>query len=313
MDILPTLAALLLAMVGTGAACDVTKADTQSRTCANGYALQILGSGGPIAEGHRAGSSAVIWQNGKAVLLIDAGSGSFVRYGEAGIRFTDLEAILITHFHGDHVSDLAAILNSGGFAKRSAPLIVIGPAGNGAFPGVADHLRALFDEKTGAFRYLSGFLDGRFGLPKLQPHDVDTNHFGLQLVLDKPGLHVSAISVHHGDVPALGYVIESAGKKIVFAGDQSFLSDDFVATLKASKPDILIMHNVIPEGEGQPRGLHRWPGSIGAVASDISPKLLVLSHNMKRALDKEEEGEAAIRQSYNGELRVANDLDCFAL
>lgn len=308
MAILSKLLAAMLAAVAPDAGSAANKG-----ACGEGNALQILGSGGPIAEGHRAGSSAVIWQNGKAVLLIDAGSGSFVRYGQANIRFIDHEAILITHFHGDHVGDLAAILNSGGFAKRGAPLPVIGPAGNEAFPGVAEHLRALFDEKTGAYRYLSGFLDGRFELPKLQPQDVDTNRSGLQLVLDHPGLRVSAIPVHHGDVPSLGYVIETAGKKVVLAGDQSFLSDDFVAALKASKPDILIMHNVIPEGDGQPRGLHRWPGSIGAVAAVISPKLLVLSHNMNRALDRKDEGESAIRQSYKGELRIADDLDCFAL
>lgn len=276
-------------------------------------ALQILGSGGPIAEGHRAGSSAIIWKNGKAVLLIDAGSGSFVRYGQAGVKFTDHEAILITHFHGDHVADLAAILNSGGFANRTAPLPIIGPLGDGAFPGVASHLRALFDEQAGAFRYLSGFIDGRYGLPKLLPHEIDTKITGLQSVMDTPDMHISAIAVHHGDVPSLGYLIKIDGKNIVFAGDQSFLSEDFVRVLKGLKPDILVMHNVIPEGDGQPRGLHRWPASIGEVAAAISPKILLLSHNMERALRRQDEGEAAIRQHYKGEMRVANDLDCTAL
>lgn len=283
-----------------------------SHSCTSN-ALQILGSGGPIAEGQRAGSSAVIWKSGKAVVLVDAGSGSFVRYGQAGLRFTDHEAILITHFHGDHVADLAAILNSGGFANRTVPLPIIGPAGDEAFPGVASHLRALFDEKAGAFRYLSGYLDGRYGLPKLLPHEIDTKITGLQTVMDAPGLHISAISVHHGDVPSLGYLIKIEGKNIVFAGDQSFLSEDFVAALKGLKPDILVMHNVIPEGDGQPRGLHRWPASIGEVAAAISPKILLLSHNMERALRRQDEGEAAIRQHYKGELRVADDLDCIAL
>ena len=247
-------------------------------------AMQILGSGGPVAEGHRAGSSAVIWQNGKAVLLIDAGSGAFVRYGQAGVKFADHKAILITHFHGDHVADLAAILNNGGFANRREPLPIIGPAGNAEFPGVAEHLDALLNEKSGAFRYLSGYLDGRFELPQLQPQEIDVSRKGLQTIIVRPDMRISAISVHHGEVPALGFLIEANGKKIVFSGDQSFLSDDFVGVLKGLKPDILVMHNVIPEGEGQPRGLHRWPASIGEAASAISPSLLVLSHNMQRAL-----------------------------
>jgi ribonuclease BN (tRNA processing enzyme) len=276
-------------------------------------ALQILGSGGPIAEGSRAGASAIVWRNGRAVLLVDAGSGAFVRYGEAGAKFDDHDAILITHFHGDHVSDLAAILNSGGFAKRSRPLAVVGPKGNGDFPGVADHLKALFDAKAGAFRYLSGYLDGSFGLPMLKPIEADAETARPQKVFKADGIEVTAIPVHHGDVPSLGYLIEVDGKRITFAGDQSFLSEDFVAVLAGQRPDILVMHNVIPEGEGQPRGLHRWPGSIGEVAKALQPKLLVLSHNMKRALDRQAEGEAAIRQSYKGQMVVAGDLDCFPL
>ena len=277
--------------------------------CSAHVALQILGSGGPIAEGARAGSSAIIWIGGKAALLVDAGSGAFVRYGEAGAKFGDHRAVLITHFHGDHVSDLAAILNSGGFAKRKAPLTMVGPAGNGAFPGVADHLRALFGEKEGAFRYLSGFLDARFDLPKIEPVEASTKQNSI--VIDQPDLKVTAIPVKHGDVPSLGYLVETGGKAIVFAGDQNFMSDDFVTTLKGRKPDILVAHNVIPEGEGQPRGLHRWPGSIGQMAAAIEPKRLVLSHNMKRALVKQVQGEAAIRAHYAGPLVVAKDLDCF--
>ncbi|MGC1469435.1 MAG: MBL fold metallo-hydrolase [Sphingorhabdus sp.] len=302
------LAFAVLASVGSASA---SGPSAVNRYCAGGDALQILGSGGPVAEGHRAGTSAVIWKNGKAVLLVDAGSGSFVRYGQSGASFLDHEAILITHFHGDHVSDLSAILNSGGFANRKASLPVIGPEGNGAFPSVGEHLRALFDESTGAFRYLSGFLDGRFGLPKLQPREVDTNINGLQTVHDKPGMRISAISVHHGDVPSLGFLVELDNKKIVFAGDQSFLSEGFVTALKGFKPDILVMHNAIPEGDGQPRGLHRWPESIGAVAAALSPQLLVLSHNMKRALDQNNEGIAAIRLHYRGNMKMADDLDCY--
>ncbi len=278
-------------------------------SCSAPVALQILGSGGPLAEGSRAGSSAIVWIDGKAALLVDAGSGAFVRYGEAGAKFGDHQAILITHFHGDHVSDLAAILNSGGFAKRTAPLSVVGPAGNGAFPGVTEHLSALFHEKTGAFRYLSGFLDARFDLPRLGP--IEASIEKASVVIDKPNIKVTAIPVKHGDVPSLGYLVEAGGKSIVFSGDQNFLSDGFVGTLKGRKPDILVAHNVIPEGEGQPRGLHRWPRSIGEMAAAIDPKTLVLSHNMKRALVKQTEGEVAIRTRYKGPLVVANDLDCF--
>lgn len=281
--------------------------------CDAPLAVQILGSGGPIAEGDRAGTSALLWVDGKAVILVDAGSGAFVRYGQSGAKFTDHKAILLSHFHADHVADLDAILNSGGFANRTDPLPIMGPSGGNYFPSLNDHLLALFDEKTGAFRYLSGFLDGRFGLPKLEAKAIDVTDESLQLVYDDGSVKISAIAVHHGDVPALAYLIEVGGKSVIFAGDQSFLSTRFVEEFRGFRPDILVMHNVIPEGDGQPRGLHRWPGSIGEAAAAIEPRHLVLAHNMQRALVRQEEGEAAIRKTYVGPMTVANDLDCFGI
>lgn len=281
--------------------------------CMAPVAVQILGSGGPIAEGNRAGTSAIVWVGGKAALVVDAGSGAFVRYGESGAKFADHQAILITHFHADHVADLDAILNSGGFANRAAPLPITGPGGDELFPGIKDHLTALFDERTGAFRYLSGYLDGRYGLPMLQPKEIDVTIETLQGVFQEGDLKVSAIAVHHGDLPALAYLVETGGKSVIFAGDQSFLSSEFVEVFRNFQPDVLVMHNVIPEGAGQPRGLHRWPGSIGEAAAAIQPKKLVLAHNMERALVRQAEGEAAIRKHYSGPLQVAEDLDCFQL
>lgn len=281
--------------------------------CGSPVALQILGSGGPIAEGSRAGSSAIVWLDGRAVLVIDAGSGAFVRYGEAGARFEDHLAIAITHFHADHAADLDAILNSGGFSDRTAPLPVIGPMGSDYFPGLRDHLSAMFDPQTGAFRYLSGYLDGSEGKAALVPIEARADASSVVFEDAAQQVKVTAIPVEHGVVPALAYLVEIRGRTIVFAGDQNAMSQGFVDALAGRRPYILVAHNVIPEGEGQPRGLHRPPGSIGEMAAAINPKLLVLSHNMQRALVRQQEGEAAIRQHYQGPLVVADDLACYAL
>ena len=298
------------ACVGLIASASSVAADKE---CAAPVAVQILGSGGPIAEGSRAGASAVVWVDGKAAVLVDAGSGSFVRYGEAGVNFTEHRAILITHFHADHVADLDAILNSGGFTDRMEALPIIGPKGSADFPGVIEHLNALFNPIFGAFRYLSGYLDGAFGKAKLEPVEISPNGIAAAIAYADNDMKIIALPVEHGVVPALGYMIEVKGKLIVFAGDQNDMSDAFEEALLGRKPDLLVVHNVIPGGEGQPIGLHRPPASIGTMAAGIDPKLLVLSHNMKRALNRQAEGEAAIRQSYKGSMVIADDLDCFAL
>ena len=60
-------------------------------TCgATGVAVQVLGSGGPEMKG-RASSAYLIWQQGKARVLVDAGGGSSLRFGESGALMSDLD------------------------------------------------------------------------------------------------------------------------------------------------------------------------------------------------------------------------------
>ena len=77
-------------------------ADTRVCPASKGAALQVLGSGGPVADDGRASSGYLIWIDGKSRFLIDAGGGVFLRFGEAAARFEDLEFIAISHFLRNH-------------------------------------------------------------------------------------------------------------------------------------------------------------------------------------------------------------------
>ena len=99
---------------------NTTGADDESHSSTNcegssGVYLQILGSGGPIADDGRASSGYVVWIDGQSRFLIDSGGGTFLRFGEAGARFKDLYHIAISHLHTDHSADLVALLKSGYF------------------------------------------------------------------------------------------------------------------------------------------------------------------------------------------------------
>ncbi|MDP5102382.1 MAG: MBL fold metallo-hydrolase [Erythrobacter sp.] len=285
---------------------------------ATGAALQVLGSGGPIAEWAgeqgRAGTSYLLWIDGTPRLLIDAGAGSYLRFAEAGGRLADLDAILLTHLHADHAGDLAGVLNSGGFETRTAPLPIIGPDGAERFPGTSEFLARLLGKEAGAFAYNGGFIDGSENKFRLEPRDITTGAgraapAGLDVSND---YSVFAYPVHHGPAPALGYVIEWQGKAVVITGDQSAQSERFAVELAGSKPVILFAHHVINGAEGQPRGLHRTPAQIGELAGALAPQRLVLTHNMQRSLAPIALSLAAIGEGYAGAVTVAADLDCYA-
>lgn len=278
--------------------------------CPGAFAIETLGAGGPIMDSARASASYVVWRDGKAVLLVDAGGGAFVRFAESGGDFSTLEAILISHFHADHVSDLPAILKSGSFARGPKTIAIAGPSGNQYFPGLNEFLRALFAADRGAFRYLSSYVEGAAALNAIE---IDANGEALSRVFEKDGVLVDAVPVNHGDVPALAYRVSLSGKSAVFAGDQSLFSEAFDEAFEGSAPDLLIAHHAISGAPGQPRGLHRDPKSIGEMAAALNAKKLVLSHNMKRALDDWRAGRVAIRKSYRGGISVADDHSCYVL
>ncbi len=278
--------------------------------CPAPVAVQVLGSGGPDSNDARASSGYLLWLDGEARLLVDAGGGVFLRFGEAKAKFESLDAVAITHLHADHVSDLPALLKSGFFGDRQRPLPIIGPSGGSVFPGMKEFTRALFDPKRGAFRYLSGYLDGSGGMVRADIVEMNAAAATPKVAFGNDRFKLTAIGVKHGPVPALGYLVEVRGRRIAFAGDQNGDNPAFAAMIKGA--DILVMDHAVPEmADPISRQLHARPSEIGLLAAKGGVGQLVLSHNMARSLGPLKENLAIIRQHYDGPTKVAEDLMCF--
>ena len=275
----------------------------------HGIAAQVLGSGGPEMQDKRASSSYLVWQDGRARILVDAGGGSALRFGESGAQMSQLDAILFTHFHVDHSGDFAALIKSSWFEDRNRPLPIYGPEGNDFMPSTTEFVADLFGGKHGAYRYLSELLDPEeSGSYKMQPHNVAAS--AKPMAVFRIG-DLAAYSVHviHGGVPALAWRVEVGGKQIVFSGDTR---GESALTELAVNADLFIAHNAVPEGaSGVERNLHMPPSAIGQISADAHVKHLVLSHRMLRTLGKEDQTKAEIQKRFSGPLDFANDLDCF--
>jgi ribonuclease BN (tRNA processing enzyme) len=284
-----------------------------AQSCGNqGLAAQVLGSGGPELQDKRASSSYLIWEDGRAVALVDAGGGSALRFGESGAVMSQLDVFLFTHLHVDHSGDFAALIKSSWFEDRKLPLPVYGPAGNDFMPSTTEFVGDFFGEKRGAYRYLSELLaSDEESTYKMQPHNVVAGATPVA-VFKNADLAASAVHVIHGGVPALAWRIEARGKSIVFSGDTN--GDDPGLVRLAANADLFIAHNAVPEGaSGVERRLHMPPSVIGQIAENAHVKRLVLSHRMLRTLGREAETQSEIAKHYSGLVTFANDLDCFPL
>jgi ribonuclease BN (tRNA processing enzyme) len=168
-----------------------------------------------------------LWLDSEARLLVGAGDRVLLRFGEARARFESLDAIAITHLHADHVFDLATLLKSGFFGDRKRPLPIIGPSSGDVFPGMKEFMRELFDPKRGAFRYLSGYLNGSGGLVRADVTEIDAGTEKPKMVFENDRFKLTAVGVKHGPVPALG-------RRVAFAGDQNGDNPAFAAMIKGA-------------------------------------------------------------------------------
>jgi len=252
----------------------------------------------------------LIWQDGQARVLVDAGGGSALRFGESGAKMSQLDVILFTHFHVDHSADFPTLIFSSWFEERDRPLPVYGPAGNSLMPSTVGFVHAFFNDRNGIYRYLSELLvPEEKGVYKLQPHNVVQDAESSAVFR---GEHLSAYAarVIHGSVPALAWRVEIGGKSIVFSGDTNGEGAGLVHLAKDA--DLFIAHNAVPEGAtGVERQLHMPPSVIGQIAQEAQVKRLVLSHRMLRTLGKEQQTQSEISKSFSGPVAFANDLDSF--
>lgn len=270
--------------------------------------LQVLGSGGPEMNDKRASASYLIWIDGKSRILVDFGGGASLRFEESGAKVEELEVVLLTHLHIDHTSDLPALLKAGFFTAEKKELPIYGPYGNALMPDTESFIYRLFEDGKGAWQYMGDHLDGRADF-QIKPHTIDYTKEPV-ILFNENNVSVEAVSVHHGDIPAIAYRINIAGKSITFSGDMN--GELHTLELLAKETDILVMHNAVPQdAAGVAAALHMTPGIIGEIALKANPKTVILSHRMKRTGDKELETISEIRKNYKGKVKFADDLSTF--
>jgi ribonuclease Z len=92
--------------------------------------VTLLGTGSPIPDPHRAGPSTLV-QAGDENYLVDAGRGVLMRLAGAGCAPTMLTAVLLTHLHSDHITDLNDVITSSWALNMDdpKPLRIVGPEG----------------------------------------------------------------------------------------------------------------------------------------------------------------------------------------
>ena len=177
----------------------------------------ICGSRSPLPSPGRA-ETCILVAAGEDLFVVDIGDGSNQNLRSWNIDFSDIQAVLITHLHSDHIADLPGLhQNAWVVGERSSKLKVFGPEG-------VDQLTQGI-EMAYANDYV--FRNEHHGdaIAPLEYAGFDTSVIDLNdpVIFDNGELKITAFKVVHEPIdPALGFKFEYKGRSLVITGDTSY-------------------------------------------------------------------------------------------
>ncbi len=241
--------------------------------------LVLLGTGTCQLQTERAGSSALVELDG-LTLLFDCGRGVTARLTELGYRQDQIEHVVVSHFHADHVSDLIPLLHAGSYSQidpRGRDLHLWGPPGLGR----------LVDGWLELFGATSLVNPERY---RLEVHELEAGRFEIG------GQPLEFASLPPAGNHGLGFTVD--GRRYALTGDSDFHQQEI---------DFLSGRELAVFDAG-----HLSDDEIVELAARTQVPRLVCSH-LYRELDAGALNARAAKAGYGGELIVGEDRMAFDL
>ncbi|MGD8604626.1 MAG: MBL fold metallo-hydrolase [Anaerolineales bacterium] len=243
--------------------------------------LVILGSACAVADSQHANAQLALMDD-TGVVLVDCAGAPSQRLEKAGIEINDIDDVILTHFHPDHVAGIPLLLMDMWLTGRKKPLRIYG----------LHHCLERIEAMMGYYEWENwpGFFTVAFHrLPEREQ----------VVVLEKGGTRILSSPVEHV-IPTIGLRFD----RIDGSGSIAYSCDtepsEKVVRL-GHKADMLL-HEATGEGPG-----HSSARQAGQIATQAEVDTLVLIHYPVRDFDPEVlVGEAA--QTFDGEIRLARDL-----
>ena len=215
--------------------------------------VRFLGSGDAFGDGGRLQACILLEADGYRALL-DCGATSLVALKRADVDPNTIDAVLLTHFHGDHAGGVPYLILDGQFRKRERGLVVAGP------PGVRERMTAIFE----AALPTSSATRQRFALSYVELGE-DARRIGPLDVLALPVAHLDATAPY-------GLRVSVGGRIIGYTGDTEWCE---TLPVIADGADLLIAECYSVD---KPIPRHLSHASLVSHATELRAERIVLTH-----------------------------------
>jgi ribonuclease BN (tRNA processing enzyme) len=216
--------------------------------------VKFLGTAGArfvVAKQLRSSAGTFLRIHGKNV-LIDPGPGTLVRLAKSRpkIEVTELDAIILTHMHIDHSSDVNVLIDAmtNGGLNRGGTLFTTAECLNG--------------ENAVVLKYLRGFLEDIVVLKENSEYRLGDMRFWTSFRHEHPA-------------ETYGIKFDVDGETLSFLVDTGF-SPKLARGYAGS--DILIINTVMLKPHNSPRIKHLSVDDVRKLVAEIKPKKVILTH-----------------------------------
>lgn len=288
-------------------------------------ALHVIttGTGAPLPDPNRVGPQAVVVA-GDQILAFDTGPGSTRQLALTGLSISAVNALFLTHYHSDHISDLGEfMLQHWTGTGTIAPLQIYGP------PGVEEVVNGFL----AAYRLDRQYRIDHHGAGTMPPSgfggvantfDLGTDLMASDVVYEAGDVQVIAFNVDHPPViPAVGFRVNYKDRSVMITGDTIY-SDSLIH--HAMGADLMVSDSlnhkmsqmVADAGEDMDNNLssvtediqesHIRPEEAAVVAREAGVPVLIITHVLPPVPDfLRGPFLRDARKLYDGHLQMAND------
>ncbi len=228
--------------------------------------ITVLGKS-PAWQDAGGACSGYLIEEGDHALLLDCGNGVFSKLRERR-DYVDIDAVLISHLHADHILDLVPFSYALTYAPRQQPVAV------GGWPGTSHPARPLLYAPLGAGEKFRGLV-GCWG-----NEDLIERAFALQEYDMSDEITIGPFRARFCEVPHYTetFAVEISserGARLTYSADCS--PNDELVTFAAGT-ELLLIEATLPRPERTGKRGHLTPGEAGDHGRRAGAKRLVITH-----------------------------------
>lgn len=243
--------------------------------------ITVVGSGDAFGSGGRFQTCIALASDGASppTVLLDCGATSLTALRQQEIDSNTVDAVVVSHLHGDHFGGLPFLVLDGQFRRRTRDLTIVGPPGTGA----------RLEQTMEAFYPGSSTVQRRFDVRVVEHAD--------RRALEVEGLSVTPFEVRHAaGAPAYALRVDGPTGSMTYSGDTEWTD---VLLEAADGVDVFLCEGYSPA----PVRWHMDLGTLGRHRHRLTCRELVLTHLSPSALTSDLSGWSVAHDGLSLDLR----------